>query len=116
MDESNAAVIVGHDVELWSISRTRTGFSCLRTVYIAAAAGARAAVAAARAGTEQDDTALSNTILDSLQLSSPTISKAGSFLRAPPAMLFFVGDHVNDGALVRRAQRFVYDLGPVSVS
>lgn len=113
MDESSTAVIVGDDVELWSMSRTKRGLSCLRTIYANAAAHAYTAIATVGLGAFPDGPAAIDALIETLPINQPTASIATSVPDAWAAVTFFLCGRDEDPWLYRRAQRLVTDVSPL---
>ena len=113
MHESTSVVITGADLELWSISRHKGGFSCLRTVHGGSAARAWAAIAAAGLSARQMDAPRTiDAIVSHLPLAQPTTS-AGAWVVVPvAAVAFFVAGRSSEG-VQDRARRLVRDVAPL---
>jgi hypothetical protein len=111
MHESNTALVVGNDVEVWSICRTSRGFSCLRTVYAGSAPAACSAIAASRWRTSPDEPDAAGVVADSVPLSRPTASAGCSVTRPAAAVSFFAGE--GSERLLERAQRLVGEVAPL---
>lgn len=109
--EFSTAVLIGEDVELWSISRTKRGFSCVRTLYADCAGQAYSALEAA--GIRDDDPRADGVIIDSLPISQPTASTGGSVVRPMDAVAFFAEGRDRDPGLLERAQTLVATVAPL---
>lgn len=109
--EFNTAVLVGADVEFWSISRTARGFSCIRTLYADSASQAYSALDAA--GMRDNDPGADDVVIDSLPISQPTASASSSVTRPSDAVAFFVDERAPDLGLLERAQRLVTTIAPL---
>ena len=110
MNQSSTAVVTGDDVELWSVTRTQNGLSCLRTTFAGAAPKAYADVAAAGfdLGWESDP-ASSDAIVDGLDTTQPLATAAGVFEHADDAEAFFVHER-DDAVVAARAKLLVADV------
>lgn len=109
--EFSTAVLIGEDVELWSISRTKRGFSCVRTLYADSANQAYSALEAA--GIRDNDPGADGVIIDSLPISQPSASTGSSVTRPPDAVAFFVDERDPDLGLLERAQQLVTTIAPL---
>lgn len=112
MHESSTAVLVGGDVELWSISRTPRGFSCLRTVYAGAALRVHAVLATSDWCALPDDPDAVARMIERLPISRPTSSAGCSVTRPVAAVGFFVGERL-DVCLREQAERLVGAVAPL---
>ena len=110
-NEFSTAVLIGENVELWSLSRTKRGFSCVRTIYADSANQAYSALEAA--GILDDDPGADGVIIDSLPISQPTASTGSSVVRPTDAVAFFVDERDPDLGLLERAQRLVSTIAPL---
>jgi hypothetical protein len=110
-NEFSTAVLIGEDVELWSLSRTKRGFSCVRTIYADCANQAYSALEAA--GMRDEDPGADGVIIDSLPISQPTASTGGSVVRPADAVAFFVDGRDQDANLLERAQALVTTIAPL---
>jgi hypothetical protein len=106
-------VIVGADLELWSVSRSKGGFSCLRTVHAGTAVRAWAAIAATGIDARRlDDPRAIDALLQHLPLAQPS-ANAGAWVVTPLAALaFFVAGRSGEGVL-DRARRLVREVAPI---
>lgn len=113
MHEATTVVIAGSDIELWSISRDRGGFCCLRTIHAGAAVRAWAAIAAAGLDARRlDQPHTIDLLLLHLPLGQPTAS-AGALVVVPAAAVAFFAAGRGDEGVQDRARRLVRDVAPL---